>query len=45
MYGMTGLMLEIGEEYPEVDVEMCTGGDAATGGASVLGAPLIHVLQ
>lgn len=42
VYGMSGLMLEIGEEYPEVEVECVPGVTAAIGGASVLGAPLIH---
>ena len=42
VYGMSGLMLEIGERYPEIEVEMISGVTAALGGASVLGAPLIH---
>ena len=42
IYGMAGLMYEIGEEYPEVEVECVPGVTAAIGGASVLGAPLIH---
>lgn len=42
VYGMSGLMLEIGEKYPDIPVEMIPGVTAATGGASVLGAPLIH---
>ncbi|MDO4344281.1 MAG: precorrin-3B C(17)-methyltransferase [Eubacteriales bacterium] len=42
VYGMSGLMLEIGMEYPEVEVEVVPGVTAATGGAAVLGAPLIH---
>ena len=41
-YGMSGLMLEIGVDYPEVEVEVIPGVTAATGGAAVLGAPLIH---
>ncbi len=42
VYGMSGLMLEIGTEYPQVEVEVIPGVTAATGGAAVLGAPLIH---
>ena len=42
VYGMAGLMYEIGEEYPEVELEIIPGVTAATGGAAVLGAPLIH---
>lgn len=42
VYGMAGLMYEIGEDYPDVELEIIPGVTAATGGASVLGAPLIH---
>ena len=42
VYGMSGLMLEIGQEYPDVEVECIPGVTAAIGGAAVLGAPLIH---
>lgn len=42
VYGMSGLMLTIGERYPEIPVEMVSGVTAAIGGAAVLGAPLIH---
>jgi precorrin-3B C17-methyltransferase len=42
VYGMSGLMLEIGKEYPQVEVEVIPGVTAAIGGAAVLGAPLIH---
>ena len=42
VYGMAGLMLEIGEGYPHISVEVIPGVTAATGGAAVLGAPLIH---
>ena len=39
---MAGLMYEVGEQYPEVELEIIPGVTAATGGAAVLGAPLIH---
>jgi len=42
VYGMAGLMLEIGVSYPQVEVEVVPGVTAATGGAGVLGAPLTH---
>jgi len=42
VYGMSGLMLTIGERYPDIPVEIVSGVTAAIGGASVLGAPLIH---
>lgn len=41
-YGMSGLMYEVGVNYPEVELEIIPGVTAATGGAAVLGAPLIH---
>lgn len=42
IYGMASLMCELGEEYPEVDLEVISGVTAALGGSSVLGAPLSH---
>lgn len=42
VYGMAGLMLEIGKRYPECQVEVVAGVTAALGGAAMLGAPLIH---
>ena len=39
---MAGLMYEVGVDYPEVELEIIPGVTAATGGAAVLGAPLIH---
>ena len=42
VYGMASLMYEVGEKYPEVELSIIPGVTAATGGAAVLGAPLIH---
>lgn len=42
VYGMSGLMYEVGVNYQEVELEIIPGVTAATGGAAVLGAPLIH---
>ncbi len=42
VYGMSGLMLEVGEKYPSTEVEVIPGVTAALSGAAVLGAPLIH---
>lgn len=42
VYGMAGLMFEIGTEYPQIPVKVLAGVTAATGGAAVLGAPLMH---
>lgn len=42
VYGMAGLLLELAEEYPGVQVKIIPGVTAANGGAAVLGAPLMH---
>ncbi len=42
VYGMSGLMLEIGAAYPEIEVEVISGVTAALSGGAVLGAPLTH---
>lgn len=42
VYGMSGLMLEIGERYPQIEVENVCGVSAVISGAGLLGAPLIH---
>ncbi len=42
VYGMAGLVLELAQRYPQVQVEIVPGVTAACGGAALLGAPLIH---
>lgn len=42
VYGMAGLILEIGERFPEISVEIVPGITAASSGGAVLGAPLMH---
>lgn len=42
VYGMAGLMYQVCEQHPELDIEVIPGITAACGGAAVLGAPLIH---
>ncbi len=42
VYGMAGIMAEVAEPYPEVEIEVVPGITAACSGAAVLGAPLIH---
>lgn len=42
VYGMAGLMYEVGQDYSQVQVKVLPGVTAATAGAAVLGAPLIH---
>lgn len=42
VYGMSGLMLELGGEYPEVLVKVVPGVTAALAGGALLGAPLVH---
>lgn len=44
IYGMAGLIYEIGEAYPDVEIEIIPGVTAAMGGGAVLGAPLGHDL-
>ena len=39
---MAGLMYEIGAQYPDTELEVIPGVTAATAGAALLGAPLIH---
>ena len=42
VYGMAGLMYEVGVDYPHTELEIIPGVTAASSGAAVLGAPLIH---
>ncbi len=42
VYGMAGLCYELSETVPEVELEVIPGVTAATGGAALLGAPLMH---
>lgn len=42
VYGMSGLMLELGVKYPETRIEIISGVTAALSGGAVLGAPLMH---
>ncbi len=42
VYGMAGIVLELGEDYPEVEVHIIPGITAALSGSSILGAPVGH---
>ena len=42
VYGMAGLLIQLKEEYKDVDVEVVCGVTAALSGSAVLGAPLGH---
>lgn len=42
VYGMAGLMYEIGAKHPDIELEIVPGVTAATAGAAMLGAPLTH---
>ena len=42
IYGLLGLVYEMGVDFPEVSIKATTGVTAAISGGAVLGAPLIH---
>ena len=42
VYGMAGLLYEMAQDYPLVEIEVIAGVTAALSGAARLGAPLIH---
>lgn len=42
VYGMAGPLLQLAEDFPEVDVEIVPGVTAALSGGALLGAPLGH---
>lgn len=42
VYGMAGLMYQVGKDYPEVELDIIPGITAALGGGALLGAPLTH---
>lgn len=42
VYGMAGLVLQLAQPYPQLDVEVIAGVTAACSAAAVLGAPLTH---
>lgn len=42
IYGMSGLLEELAQQYPGVEVETIPGVSAVISGAALLGAPLMH---
>ena len=42
VYGMASLLLELGQEFPQVEIEAVPGVTAALSGGALLGAPLAH---
>lgn len=42
VYGMAGILMELGEAFPEVEIRVVAGVTAALSGAAVLGSPLGH---
>jgi len=42
VYGMAGLIYEICEGYPDIEIDVIPGITACCGAAAILGAPIIH---
>ena len=42
VYGLAGLIWEVAQDYPDVEIDVIPGVTAALSGAACLGAPLIH---
>lgn len=42
VYGMAGIMMEVAEDNPEVEIKIISGVTSACFSAALLGAPLIH---
>ena len=42
VYGMAGLIFQIGTEFPQTEIQVVPGVTAALAGAALLGAPLSH---
>lgn len=42
VYGMAGILMELGEAYPAVEIQVIPGVSAALSGSALLGAPLGH---
>ena len=42
IYGMAGLVYQVAEDYPAMDIYLIPGITAACSGAAILGAPLTH---
>ncbi len=42
VYGMAGIMMEVAESHPDVDIRVVPGVTSACASAALLGAPLIH---
>ena len=42
VYGMAGLIYELAEQYPDIEIKVIPGITAAVSAAAVLGAPIMH---
>lgn len=42
VYGMASIVIELAEEYPNINIEVIPGVTAACSGAAVVGAPIAH---